>query len=100
MQIDQGEVMSDKLKKLFVFMSLFSFLIAANAVYAVSVDKINVNSASVEQLQELPGVGPVTAERIVAYRDKTPFSTPEQLMEVKGIGAKTFAKMKDFIAVE
>jgi len=92
--------MPAKLKKLFVFMSLFTFLIASNAVYAVSVDKVNVNTASVEQLQELPGVGPVTAKRIVDYRDKTPFSTPEQLMEVKGIGAKTFAKMKGFIAVE
>ena len=92
--------MNHNIKFFIVFMSMMSLLLAANAAYATSVDKVNVNTATVEQLQELPGVGPVTAQRIVAFRDKTPFSTPEQLLEIKGIGQKTFAKMKGLVTVE
>ena len=77
-----------------------SLLVAVNSSYAVAPAKININSATVEQLQELPGVGPVTAQRIVDYREESPFSAPEELMEVKGIGQKTFAKLKDMVTVE
>jgi len=63
-------------------------------------ESINVNTASADQLQRLPGVGPAMAARIVQYRKETgAFTDPEQLMEVSGIGPKKFARMKPFVRV-
>ncbi len=55
---------------------------------------VNPNTASVEQLVSLPDVGPEIAEHIVAKRTEKPFTKPEDLLDVKGIGPKTLAKMK------
>lgn len=60
---------------------------------------ISINSASEEELQQIKGIGPGTARKIVEYRENTPFETLEDLMNIKGIGEKTFAKMKDFICL-
>ncbi|MCX6811918.1 MAG: helix-hairpin-helix domain-containing protein [Candidatus Berkelbacteria bacterium] len=61
--------------------------------------KININTASLEQLDSLPGIGPVYAQRIFDYRKKKPFSSIEEIMEIQGIGEKTFEKMKDQITI-
>jgi competence protein ComEA len=62
--------------------------------------KIDLNSASVETLQTLPGVGPRTAERIVEYRDSNgPFQKIEELMNVSGIGEKSFLRLRELIVV-
>lgn len=62
--------------------------------------KININTADSQTLQEIPGVGPATAEKIIAYRtEQGRFSSIEQLKDVSGIGEKTFQKMKDKITV-
>ncbi|WP_348671958.1 helix-hairpin-helix domain-containing protein [uncultured Abyssibacter sp.] len=57
---------------------------------------VNINAASAATLaEELDGVGPVTAQRIVAYRkDHGAFKSAEELKKVKGVGEKTFAKNK------
>lgn len=61
---------------------------------------ININSADVAELDELPGVGEATARAIVEDRERNgPFSTPEDLMRVSGIGEKKFAKMEGMICV-
>jgi competence protein ComEA len=61
---------------------------------------ININTATVEELQELPRVGPALAQRIVAYREMYgPFQTPEDLMRVSGIGESIFAAIRDYITV-
>jgi len=61
-----------------------------------STDKININSATAEQLQNLPGVGPVTAKAIVEYRTKVgKFNRIEEIINVKGIGEKKFQRIKD-----
>ncbi|MFQ5574712.1 MAG: helix-hairpin-helix domain-containing protein [Terriglobia bacterium] len=61
---------------------------------------LNVNTASQEQLEELPGVGPVIAERIIAHREKTLFESVSDLREVEGIGPKKFAQIEDRVGVE
>lgn len=62
--------------------------------------KINLNRASSEQLQLLQGVGPAMAERIIEYRNNVGiFKTTKELMNVSGIGEKTFKKLEDRIEV-
>ena len=62
---------------------------------------VNINTADSETLQRLPGVGPATAQRIIEYRErKGRFSAREELMEVRGIGPKKFAKMKALVRVQ
>ena len=64
-------------------------------------EKVNINTASLEELQSLKGVGPATAKNIILYREEYgAFSDIEEIMNVKRIGEKTFAKIKDFITVE
>jgi comEA protein len=66
-----------------------------------SAEKININSASVQELQTLPQIGAVVAQRIVDYREKNgKFSKIEEIMKVQGIGEKTFLKIKPLITVE
>ena len=62
--------------------------------------QININTASAAELELLPGVGPSIAKRIVDYREKHPFQQRNNIMRVKGIGQKTFAKIKDYLVVE
>lgn len=62
--------------------------------------KININTADSDELQTLTGVGPVTAQKIIDYRqDNGRFSTIEDIKNVSGIGDKTFEKFKDDIKV-
>jgi len=59
---------------------------------------VNLNTASREALDELPGVGPATAERIVTYREERgPFLRPEDLMNVQGIGEGKFEKLRPLV---
>lgn len=59
--------------------------------------RINVNAATAEQLQLLPRVGPVVAERIVAAR---PFASVDDLRRVRGIGEKTLDNLRPLVSVE
>lgn len=62
--------------------------------------KININTADSQQLQQLTGVGPATAEKIIAYRTENGrFKSIEDIKNVSGIGDKTFEKFKDSIRV-
>ena len=61
---------------------------------------VNLNTATAAQLETLPGIGQKTAERILEYRQKNGnFKKIEELMNVKGIGEKSFLKMKDRLTV-
>ena len=67
---------------------------------AVSTEKINLNTATAEQLQTLPGVGPAVAKRILDQRSKSgKFTKIEEILNVKGIGEKKFQKMKDRLVI-
>ena len=62
--------------------------------------RVNLNTATLEELDALPGVGPSTAKNIIAYRENHGgFAAPEEIMNVKRIGEKTFGKLKEFIKV-
>lgn len=61
---------------------------------------ISLNNATADQLEGLPGVGPVLAERIVSHRESNgPFATVEDLLEVPGIGEAKLESMRDAVAV-
>jgi competence protein ComEA len=61
---------------------------------------INLNTATLDQLETLPGIGPKVAERIIEHRTKSGgFKRIEELMNVKGIGEKSFLKLKPLIVV-
>jgi competence protein ComEA len=92
----------------------FTFLVLAMGVATVSAQQsssrpataasaaapVNLNSATVPQLEALPGVGKATAERIVEYREKNGgFKKIEDLMNVRGIGEKSFLTLKPLITV-
>jgi competence protein ComEA len=65
-----------------------------------SSQKIDINRAELWLLEALPGIGEVTAQRIVDYRSQNgPFRTIEDLLKVSGIGEGTLAKIKDYITV-
>ena len=71
-----------------------------SGIVASSQERIDLNTASTEQLETLPGIGPVLAERIVDYRDfHGPFEHAEQLMDVPGIGVKRFAQVASQVGV-
>lgn len=63
-------------------------------------DLVNINTASIAELDALPGVGEVTAQRIVDYRQQHPFTCIEDIMQVRGIGEAKFNKMKDRLTVQ
>jgi competence protein ComEA len=66
------------------------------SVQQVSLVAVNINTAPADELQELPGIGPVLAERVVQYRQAHgPFTSVDQIKEVKGIGETLFEKVKD-----
>jgi len=66
----------------------------------VSTEKINLNSATAEQLQSLPGIGPAIAKNIVEHRAKIgKFNRIEEVINVKGVGEKKFEKIKDRLVV-
>ena len=61
---------------------------------------VNINTASATEIATLPGIGAKMAARIVEYRQKNgPFKKIEELMNVKGIGEKSFLKLKPLITV-
>ena len=67
---------------------------------AVPAAPVNLNTATQAQLESLPGIGASTAKRIVEYRQKSGgFKKIEELMNVKGIGEKSFLKLKPHVTV-
>jgi len=90
------------LKRFAVIVSVVFFMISiVPCVSADEGEKININTATVEQLTALKGVGEKYAERIVQFRTENgPFSSPEDIVKVPGIGQKIFEQNKDRITIK
>jgi len=95
-QNQKGGFAMKNVLKMMVCVLLLCFLWAAPCL---AQDAININTATVEQLTELPGIGPAIAAKIVEYRTAHPFATVEEVMEVKGIGPAKYEAIKDRITV-
>lgn len=68
---------------------------------AAELEKININTATSEELGQLKRIGPTYAVRIIEFREANgPFKAPKDIMKVKGIGQKTWEDNKDRIVVE
>ena len=84
-------------------LAMAALLVSATAIAAgkpAPTAKVNLNTASIEQLTTLPGVGPKLAARIVEYRQKSgTFRSTQELMNVKGFGEKSFLKLKPHLTV-
>lgn len=81
-------------------LALSSVSVMAQKASAPTPEKINLNSATAEQLQSVPGIGPATAKSIIEYRAKVgKFNKIEEIINVKGIGEKKFQKIKDRLTV-
>mgnify|MGYP001604957006 CR=1 FL=1 len=79
---------------------LFS-LFSTSPVWGQESERININTASARELAELQNVGPKYAVRIIEHRQKYgPFKLTEELMDVPGIGLRTFDKIKDQIIAQ
>jgi len=86
------------LAMLFAFVASTGF--AAAAAKAAPSGKVNINTATVEQLASLPGVGAKIAARIVEYRQKQGgFKSAQELMNVRGIGERNFQKLQSYLSV-
>lgn len=67
---------------------------------AIDPEKININTATAEELTSLPGIGPAYAERIVAWREENGrFTRVDQLLEIRGIGEKRLDNLRPYIAL-
>ncbi len=71
------------------------------AAAAGAAGTVNVNTATVDQLQLLPRVGPSIAERIVEFREANgPFASVDELVAVRGIGERSLERMRPYLAVD
>src|ERR1700730_5652072 len=81
-------------------MKRFLLLLVTLLFSAFALAAVNINTATKEELDALPEIGPVKAQAIIDYRNANgPFKTPEDIMKVNGIKEGTFAKVKGMISV-
>ena len=91
-----------KFRSIFRFMTIIVVVgLCLPTLQAEDLPKININTASADELVQMKGIGQKKAENIIAFRETNgPFLLPEDLVKVPGIGPKTFEANKDRITVE
>lgn len=68
-------------------------------VHPIQDGLVDINQADQSELEQLPGIGPALAQRIIEHREESPFSSIEEIQNVRGIGEKLFEGMKEQITV-
>jgi competence protein ComEA len=97
----RGEMTMTRTIMTIALAALLAGEVLAAAPAASATPKVNINSASVEQLQLLPRVGPALAQRIVEFREANgPFKSAAELIRVRGIGEKSFESLKPYLATD
>ena len=92
--------MKSKLIAVVTSVALALPLLAGAAVAQDDELKVDLNRAGIEELVKLPGVGEIVAQRIVNYREENgTFQATEELMNVRGIGEKTYLKLEPYLTV-
>jgi len=88
--------------RIITIVALALFIIGLAAAPCVAAEKrVNINTASVEELCTLKRIGPSYAQRIVDYRNANgPFAKPEDIMKVKGIGMRTYEANREIITCQ
>jgi len=88
------------LSSLQIVMVFLAAQVRADTKHAPPAHSIDLNSATVEQLQQVPGIGPSTAKAIVNFRQKSgPFQKVEDLLAIKGISKARFEKMRPYLTI-
>ncbi len=88
-----GGFMMEMVKR-FVCLSLLALVLSIGSIPALAAEKVDINTATVEQLVEVKGIGEVLAKRIVEYRQANgDFKSLAELTQVKGFGDKTLEKL-------
>lgn len=83
-------------KSVVVLAAFLAFTVMVASAYSAE-GKVNINTATKAELMTLKYVGEATAEKIIEYRETHPFKEPKDIMNVKGVGEKTFEANKDRI---
>ena len=84
----------------FLFLSLLFSVASLPAKKKPPVKPVNLNTATLEQLQQVPGIGPVTAEKILRMRKSYgAFKSVDDLLAIRGIGPKRIEKMRKYLTV-
>ena len=84
-----------------IMTAILTLFVLFSSVWAAEPQQVNINAATVQELSQLKGVGPAYAAKIVAYREANgPFAKSEDIMQVPGIGTKTFEANKGRIMVD
>ena len=81
------------------FLKKTAAVLAALVISMPLLAGVNLNTATAEELESLKGIGPSTAAKIIEYRNEHKFNSIEDIMNVKGVGEKTFLKIKDDLEV-
>ena len=89
------------MKKITTLLAVLSIVVPLSNLFAEKTFQgtLDINTASAEQLTQLPRIGPKKAEAIVTYRQAHPFKDVSELVEVKGIGSKLLEKLRPSVTV-